>query len=496
MLNTKVTLDQIVSLCKRRGFIFQSSEIYGGLGACWDYGPLGVELKQNIKNCWWDFMVRSRENVVGMDGSILMNPEVWVASGHVSGFHDPMSDCKECKGRFRPDQLTVVVLLNASGEAVQEASYETEDHEEAVQLFLKAHGKAANKVKDHSFKTRNMSEAIGPCPSCGGILMEPRQFNLMFKTHVGAIEETASVVYLRPETAQAIFVNFRNIQQTMRMKVPFGIAQMGKAFRNEIVTKAFIFRSREFEQMEMQFFIPREEDEKWYESWREIRFNYYTDILGIPKDSLSWAPHPPEKLAHYAKAAADITFLFPMGWQEIEGVHNRGDFDLSQHAKHSGKDMSYRDPESGASFVPKVIETSAGVDRSVLMALCAAYEEVEEEGEDHKRETRTVLKFHPNIAPVSVAVFPLSKKDELLEPSKRLETELRSIGFRTVFDVTGSIGKRYRRQDEIGTPFCITFDFDSLNDQAATIRHRDTMQQDRVALDRIGEVLRKKVAEW
>jgi glycyl-tRNA synthetase len=496
MQNGKVTLDEIVSLAKRRGFIFQSSEIYGGLGACWDYGPLGVELKQNIKTCWWDFMVRAREDVVGMDGSILMNPEVWVASGHVSGFHDPMSDCKDCKARIRPDQHTVVTLLDAAGALMEEASYETEDKEEAVRLFEKARHKLLGKTKDHSLKTRNMAEGLGPCPACGGNLMEPRQFNLMFKTHVGAVEESSSLVYLRPETAQAIFVNFKNIQQTTRMRVPFGIAQMGKAFRNEIVTKSFIFRSREFEQMEMQFFIPPEEDEKWYEVWREIRFNYYTDVIGIPKSDLQWAPHPPEKLAHYAKAAADITFLYPMGWQEIEGVHNRGDFDLSQHAKHSGKDMSYRDQESNKTFIPKVIETSAGVDRSVLMALCSAYTEVEEEGEDHKRETRTVLKFHPNIAPVSLAVFPLSKKDELIEPAKRLETELRLDGFRTAFDVTGSIGKRYRRQDEVGTPFCITFDFDSLADQAVTIRHRDTMQQERVALDRVSEVLRKKVKEW
>jgi glycyl-tRNA synthetase len=318
----------------------------------------------------------------------------------------------------------------------------------------------------------------------------------MFKTQLGAVEGEGQEIYLRPETAQAIFVNFKNVQQTTRLRVPFGIAQIGKAFRNEIVVKSFIFRSREFEQMEMQFFIPPDEDMKWYETWREIRFNYYTDILGIPKDKLRWAPHPPEKLAHYAKAAADITYLYPMGWQEIEGVHNRGDFDLSQHAKHSGKDMSYRDPQTNTEFTPKVIETSAGVDRTVLMALCAAYTEVEEEGEDHKRESRVVLKFHPNLAPVASAVFPLSKKDELIEPAKRLETELRRDGLKTTFDVTGSIGKRYRRQDEVGTPFCITLDFDSLQDQAVTIRHRDTMQQERIALDQVSAVLRDKIRNW
>lgn len=498
MQQTNVTLDKIVSLAKRRGFIFQSSEIYGGLGACWDYGPLGVELKQNIKNCWWDFMVRSRENVVGMDGSILMHPEVWVASGHVSGFHDPLVDCKESKNRYRYDQL--MVYRHPSRTDLPLFAF-PEGNPETAEAKIKKQAKGTHIEEFEVVPLPEVSEAeygrvLGPDASEAGTLTKPRQFNLMFKTHVGAVEETADVVYLRPETAQAIFVNFKNVQQTTRMRVPFGIAQIGKAFRNEIVTKAFIFRSREFEQMEMQFFIPRDEDDKWYEQWREIRFNYYTDVMGIPKESLKWAPHPPDKLAHYAKAAADVTFLFPMGWQEIEGVHNRGDFDLSQHSKHSGKDLTYRDPESGETFIPKVIETSAGVDRSVLMALCAAYEEVEEEGENHKRETRTVLKFHPNIAPVSLAVFPLSKKDTLIEPAKRLETELRADGFRTDFDVTGSIGKRYRRQDEVGTPFCITLDFDSLDDQAVTIRHRDTTQQDRVALDQVSSVLRKKVKEW
>jgi glycyl-tRNA synthetase len=493
---TPITLDQIVSLAKRRGFVFQSSEIYGGMGACWDYGPLGVELKNNVKTAWWDFMVRAREDVVGMDGSILMHPEVWVASGHVAGFHDPLSDCKECKTRIRPDQFLVVTVKNSKGESALVASFETEDPEEAVRLCKEKFGKDLKKVEEPSFVTHRMEERLGPCPNCGGELTQPRQFNLMFKTHVGAAEDTASLAYLRPETAQAIFVNFRNVQQTSRQRVPFGIAQIGKAFRNEIVTKAFIFRSREFEQMEMQYFIPPAEDDKWYEYWREIRMNYYIEMLGIPKEKLKWAPHPPDKLAHYAKAAADVTFEFPMGWQEIEGVHNRGDFDLSQHAKHSGKDMSYRDPVTNETYVPKVIETSAGVDRNVLMALCASYCEIPEEGEGHKRETRSVLAFHPRIAPISVAVFPLSKKDELTEPSKRLEDELRGSGFRTAFDVTGAIGKRYRRQDEIGTPFCITFDFDSLEDRAVTIRHRDTMAQDRVALDRVAEVLKDKITSW
>jgi len=496
MVEQEITLDQVVSLSKRRGFIFQSSEIYGGMGACWDYGPLGVELKQNVKTCWWDYMVRARENVVGMDGSILMHPEVWVASGHVDGFHDPMSDCKECKARIRPDQFTVVEVRDEKGKVVETASFETEDPEAAVKECREKFRKELRRLSEPSFITHRMEERLGPCPYCGGELTEPRQFNLMFKTHVGAVEGEGSEVYLRPETAQAIFVNFRNIQQTTRQRIPFGIAQIGKAFRNEIVTKAFIFRSREFEQMEMQFFIPPEEDEKWYQYWKDLRMRYYSEVLGVSSKRLRWEPHPADKLAHYAKAAADIVYDFPMGWQEIEGVHNRGDFDLSQHASHSGKDMSYRDPVTNRTYVPKVIETSAGVDRCVLMLLCSAYSELEEIGEGHKRDTRTVLQFHPRVAPTMVAVFPLSKKTELVEPSHRLEAELRGDGFRTAFDVTGAIGKRYRRQDEVGTPFCVTFDFDSLQDGAVTIRHRDTMEQDRVALDKVAEVLRTKMKSW
>lgn len=478
--------------------MFQSSEIYGGLSGAWDYGPLGVELKQNIKNCWWDFMVRSRENVVGMDGAILMAPEVWVASGHVSGFHDPLVDCRDTKKRYRYDQL--YVYKHSSRDDLPCFAFTESDPAPALSKIKKlAKGTSPEDYEIIALEKAeglDLARVIGPDTNDPGTLTEPRQFNLMFKTQLGAVEGEAAEIYLRPETAQAIFVNFKNVQQTTRQRVPFGIAQIGKAFRNEIVTKSFIFRSREFEQMEMQFFIPPDEDEERYEEWREIRMNYYTDVLGISKEKLDWQPHPPDKLAHYAKAAADIAFEFPMGWQEIEGIHNRGDFDLSQHAKHSGKDMSYRDPVTNETFMPKVIETSAGVDRSVLMALCAAFSEVEEVGEDHKRETRSLLQFHPNIAPISVAVFPLSKKDELTGPSLKLANELRAAGLRTEFDVTGSIGKRYRRQDEVGTPFCVTFDFDSLEDQAVTIRHRDTMEQERVALDRVGEVLARNIREW
>ncbi|NUN98713.1 MAG: glycine--tRNA ligase, partial [Candidatus Omnitrophica bacterium] len=474
---TKVTLDQIVSLCKRRGFIFQSSEIYGGLGACWDYGPLGVELKQNIKTCWWDFMVRAREDVVGMDGSILMHPEVWVASGHVSGFHDPLVDCKESKNRYRFDQL--LVYRHPSRTDLPLFAF-MEDNPDPALAKIKKQAKGTS-VEDYSvfplpeIPEHEYARVLGPDASEPGTLTKPRQFNLMFKTHVGAVEETASVVYLRPETAQAIFVNFRNVQQTTRMRVPFGIAQIGKAFRNEIVTKAFIFRSREFEQMEMQYFIPRDEDDKWYEHWREVRFNYYTEVLGIPKESLRWLPHPPDKLAHYAKAAADVTFLFPMGWQEIEGVHNRGDFDLSQHARFSGKAMGVFDEDLRTAFgklddakkkdvseryyqarlryltksgveqvkaekqakedaeglakgqyIPHVIEPSAGVDRLILALVANAYTEVTSTDEKGKSETRVVMKFHPRVAPIKVGVFPLLKnKPELVAKAKEVFESLR-----------------------------------------------------------------------
>lgn len=437
-------LADLVSLCKRRGFIFQSSEIYGGFPACFDYGPLGVELKNRVKEAWWDVMVRSRDDIVGMDGSILMHPTIWKASGHVEHFHDPLVDCKKCRGRFRQDSLP---------------------------------------------------EGTTQCPECGGELTEPRQFNLMFKTLVGPIEEEATVAYLRPETCQTIYVNFKNIQTATRKRVPFGIAQIGKAFRNEITTKRFIFRQLEFEQMEMQYFVSPDEDERWFEYWLDQRQKYY-HALGVAPAKLRLFEHPADKRAHYARAAFDIEYAFPFGWGEVEGVHNRTDYDLTQHATFSGKDLSYRDDLTGKKYFPFVIETSTGVDRQVLMFLCDAFREEEEKGEGHKRETRLVLGFHPRLAPVTVAVFPLSRKDELIEPSRRLEQELREGGFRTEFDVTGAIGKRYRRQDEIGTPFCVTYDFDSLADQAVTIRHRDTMEQERIGLTQAAQRIRERIREW
>jgi len=440
MTTNSFTLDDIVSMCKRRGFIFPSSEIYGGFAAVFDYGPLGVELKNRIRELWWDYMVRRRENVVGMDGAILMHPDIWVAAGHVESFHDPMVDCKGCKKRFRADMI----------------------------------------------------EGAKTCPECGGELTEPRNFNLMFKTHVGPVEDSASVAYLRPETAQAIFVNYKNIQTTYRMKLPFGIAQTGKAFRNEVTTQRFTFRSREFEQMEMQFFVPPDEDEKWFDYWLQQRQEFY-NLLGIDASKRRLSEHGPDELAHYAKRAFDIQFEFPFGWQEIEGIHNRNDFDLSQHAKHSKKDLTYFDEQRKEKYLPKVIETSAGLDRTVLAVLCNAFHEEEEEGEGHKREVRSVLKFHPRVAPITAAVFPLLKKDVLAEPAKKLEEELRKASLRTLFDVTGSIGKRYRRMDEVGTPFCITFDFDSLEDHAVTVRDRDTLKQDRIALDKVRDYLLERM---
>lgn len=448
--NDRPTLDMVASLCKRRGFIFQSSEIYGGFAATYDYGPLGVELKQNFKTLWWDTMVRAREDVVGMDGAIFMHPDIWVASGHVASFHDPLVECKTCGQRFRADQLDTTPCPKKPSKMVS---------------------------------------------ACGGELGPPRQFNLMFKTQYGPVEDHASIAYLRPETAQAIYVNFKNIQQSMRMRLPFGIAQMGKAFRNEIVTKAYTFRSREFEQMEMQFFVPPDEDEKWFEYWLDFRWKFY-DLLGVKRSRLRQAPHGPHELAHYAKAAVDLQYEFPFGWQELEGIHNRNDYDLTQHQKHSGKDLTYRDEATGATYLPKIIETSAGVDRGVLMALCDAYEELPEEGDEHKREMRTVLRFAPVLAPIQVAVFPLSKKDELISVSKPLEETLRKAGYRTQHDVTGSIGKRYRRQDEVGTPLCITVDFDTLTDQAVTLRHRDTMEQKRVNLSQTVEAVKETLTTF
>ncbi|NNM66626.1 MAG: glycine--tRNA ligase [Spirochaetales bacterium] len=436
-----VTLEKLVSLSRRRGFVFQSSEIYGGQSGAWDYGPLGVELKKNIQQVWWKEMTQMHDNIVGLDAAILMHPRVWEASGHVENFTDPLVECKKCKGRFRADHID----LN------------------------------------------------GPCPTCGnrGTLGEPRKFNLMFTTHIGPVEETASLIYLRPETAQGIFVNFKNVVASSRVKVPFGIAQVGKAFRNEIVTKAFIFRTAEFEQMEMQFFINPKEEPQWFEYWKKSRIDYYSNKLGIAPEHLRFHQHGKDELAHYAINAFDIEFLFPMGWQELEGIHSRSDYDLRRHQEFSGDKQEYLDQESGERFLPFVIETSAGLTRSVLMVLTDAYEE-EVLGEG---DVRTVLHFHPNLAPVKVAVMPVVKKDGLLELAQDLEKSLRE-DFATMLEPTGNIGKNYRRQDEIGTPYCLTVDYQTKEDQTVTIRYRDSMKQERVKIAELSGFIRNNMKNY
>ncbi|MBC7397604.1 MAG: glycine--tRNA ligase [Bdellovibrionales bacterium] len=428
----------LVSLCKRRGFVFPSSEIYGGIGSCWDYGPLGVELKLNIKDTWWKAMT-DRDDIEGLDASILMHPRTWEASGHVEGFVDPLVDCKNCKSRFRADKLDPAQL------------------------------------------------AAGECPTCGkkGMLTEPRQFNLMFKTHMGPLEESSSLVYLRPETAQGIFVNFENVQQSARQKVPFGIAQIGKAFRNEITPGNFIFRTREFEQMEMQYFVKPGTDMEAFEQWKQTRLDWHLNN-GIRRSKLRFHEHGKGELAHYARAAFDIEYEFPIGWQEIEGIHNRGDFDLRRHQEFSSKKLEYFEEATKEKYLPFVVETSVGCDRALLAVLCDAYRV---EGE------RTVLKLHPKLAPYKVAVFPLMKKPELRELTAKIYKDVKKH-FRATYDETGTVGKRYRRQDEIGTPFCVTIDYDGLTDGTVTVRERDRMTQERVSAEKLVGYIQDKMAEW
>jgi glycyl-tRNA synthetase len=431
--SSRVDMDKLVSLCRRRGFIFPSSEIYGGLSSCWDYGPLGVELKKNIKDAWWRAVVQQRDDMVGLDASILMHPQVWQASGHVGGFSDPLVECKSCHKRWRNDEL--------EGDK---------------------------------------------CPDCGGELTEPKLFNLMFKTFIGPVEDEGSVVYLRPETAQGMFVNFENVLNTTRKRLPFGIAQIGKSFRNEVTTGNFIFRCREFEQMEIEYFVRPETDKKWFDYWVEERLNWYVG-LGISKGNLKLREHTKEELAHYARECYDINYLYPMGWAEMEGVANRGDFDLVEHAKSSGKSLSYYDEETKEHIVPYIIEPSAGVDRTALAVLCDAYDEDIADG-----EPRVLLHLHPSIAPVKVAVLPLSRKETLAPLSKDIYAELRQY-WMTGFDEAQSIGRRYRRQDEIGTPFCVTIDFESLEDKQVTIRERDSLRQIRVPIESLKNTLQAKL---
>ncbi|HEY5534937.1 MAG TPA: glycine--tRNA ligase [Ignavibacteria bacterium] len=434
-------MEKIVSLSKRRGFIFQSSEIYGGLNGCYDYGPLGVELLRNIKETWWRDMTY-REDIEGLDASILMHPRTWEASGHVENFTDPLVDCKECKARFRADQLDDVECGNKGYK-----------------------GRKASKCQQE------------------GKFTEARNFNMMFKTFIGPVEDSSNAVFLRPETAQGIYVNFLNVKESSRQRLPFGIAQIGKAFRNEINTKNFLFRTREFEQMEMQFFVKPGEDEKWFDYWKDIRYNWFIKY-GMKKEKMRFLL--PDKLAHYAKAAADIEYEFPFGWGEIEGIHNRTDYDLGRHTEYSGKKLEYFDEQSKEKYIPYVIETSAGASRSLMAFLVDAYEEEELKKENSdgtiSTEVRTVLHFHPAFAPIKAAVFPLVNRDGMQELAHNITEDLRKY-FRVFYDDSGAVGRRYRRQDECGTPYCITIDSQTLEDNTVTVRNRDTMEQIRINKD-------------
>ena len=468
-----VDMEKIVSLCKRRGFIFQSSEIYGGTGSCWDYGPLGVEFKNNVKRAWWRDNVQSRSDMVGLDASILMHPRVWKASGHLDHFTDPMVDCRACKRRFRADKL----------------------EEEEWTHFCPA-TKGNKFIVPGGEPCKHCGSRRSLCPACGkGELTEPRQFNLMFKTFMGPVEDEAAVTYLRPETAQGIFVNFDNVLQSMRLKLPFGIGQIGKAFRNEITPGNFTFRTREFEQMEIEFFVMPGTDEEWHQRWIDERFAWYPKY-GMQKENIRLREHDKDELAHYAKRTADIEYLFPMGWSELEGIANRTDFDLKQHSEFSGKALEYFDEESKKKVVPYVIEPSAGADRASLAFLVDAYYE-----EQVKNEKRVVLKLHPELAPIKIAVLPLLKKnDRIVETAQKLCAELRKRWY-AVYDDTASIGRLYRRQDEVGTPFCVTVDVQTVGDEKApadekvTIRDRDTMQQIRVSMTTLSNVMEQLMGD-
>ncbi len=433
-MSGNVSMEKIVSLCKRRGFVFPSSEIYGGLASCWDYGPFGVELKRNIKDAWWKTIVQERDDVVGLETSIMMHPKIWEASGHIDRFTDPLVECKSCHLRWRAEEL-----------------------------------------------------GDEKCPKCGGELTKPRMFNLMFKTFMGPVEDEASTIYLRPETAQGMFVNFENAVTISRKKLPLGIAQIGKSFRNEITPGNFVFRTREFEHMEMEYFVKPGDDKQWFDYWVKERFNWYID-LGIKKENLRLRQHGKEELAHYAKDCYDIEYLFPMGWAELEGIANRGDYDLTQHAKFSSKDLSFHDNESGQHYIPYIIEPSAGVERSFLAFLIDSYREEIVEG-----EKRVVLSLHPSLTPIKVAILPLSRNEKLTPLAKEIYGQLRS-SFITYYDDSQSIGRRYRRQDEIGSLFCVTIDFESLEDHQVTIRDIDSLAQIRVPIEELEKTLRAKLS--
>ena len=498
-------LASLLSLCKRRGFLFPGSDIYGGLGSCWDYGPLGAQLKRNIKREWWNHLTR-RGDMVGLDSAVFMHPRVWEASGHLEGFTDPLSDCKDCKHRFlgetaensssvktatpsKPAEKTENQKggRDRSGETAPppaDRKTQTGSKLSVDSSGLTATGKAVEGFSPQTVPDKERKAAHSPapsqskCPRCGSKnITEPRNFNLMFKSFMGPLEDESALIYLRPETAQGIYVNFQNIQKATRKPLPFGVAQIGKSFRNEITPSHLIFRMREFEQMEMQFFIAPapEEGDRWFEFWKEERLSHLK-TLGLDPKKLRFHSHGPEELAHYAKKAVDIEYEFPMGWRELEGVHNRGDFDLSRHEKFSGKNLQWFDPEQNKSFIPHIIETSIGCDRLFLALLCSALTEEEVRG-----EKRTVLKLNKTLAPVQTAILPLSKKPPLMETARKIQQTLSKTLF-TDYDVSGAIGRRYRRQDEVGTPYCVTVDFDSLTDEKVTVRERDSMIQERVPI--------------
>ncbi len=460
-LKIKATMEKVVNLCKSRGFIFPGSEIYGGLANSWDYGPLGVEFKNNVKKAWWKRFVQENKYNVGLDSAIIMNPEAWVASGHVGGFSDPLMDCKQCKARHRADKL-IEDYAFTNGTSDNPAGWTFEQ----MATFI---------------KEKNIA-----CPDCGGHeFTDIKKFNLMFKTFIGVTEESTNTVYLRPETAQGIFVNFNNVQRSTRRKLPFGICQIGKSFRNEITPGNFVFRTREFEQMELEFFCKPGTDLEWFKYWKDYCYNFLLD-LGMKKEHLRLRDHDPEELCFYSKATTDFEYLFPFGWGELWGIADRTDYDLSQHAKHSGKDMTYFDQETNEHYVPYVVEPSLGADRVALAFLVEAYDEEELEGGD----VRVVMHLHPALAPYKVAILPLSKK--LSDKAGEIADEL-SKYFPVDFDETGSIGKRYRREDEIGTPFCVTYDFDSLEDNCVTVRERDTMTQVRISIAELKNYIEERI---
>ncbi len=453
-------LEKIISLCKRRGLVFPSSEIYDGFAAVYDYGPYGVELANNIKQAWWRVMVWERDDIVGLDAAIFMNPKVWQASGHMTGFSDPLTECKKCHSRFRLDSL-----LEEAGVFADEKM-----SEEEIDAVFSRH---KDKVK---------------CPVCGASAFTPaKKFNLLVQSNLGnfTTDWTKAPTYLRGETCQGIYVNYKNVLDSTRVKIPFGVAQIGKAFRNEITARQFIFRTREFEQLEMQYFVRPQAAEKAYEFWKKARWQFYLD-LGLPKEHLRWHKH--EHLVFYAREAYDLDYQYPFGFKELEGVHNRGDYDLKQHSQYSGQDLSYLDPESGGKFMPHVVETSGGLGRTFLALLCEAYREEEVDG-----ETRVVLSLKPNLAPIKVAVFPLLKnKPKLVKIARGIYTDLKT-DWRAEFDDNGNIGKRYRRQDEIGTPYCVTVDFESLDKDDVTVRERDSMRQTRVKIKELKDFFRTKI---